>query len=111
MLPPLGERAAELDRIIDEYAADAVAALGASATFTPADRDWVRRHEAATLAGIEKATRRLVAIRGNGGSITRAAARDVARRPLRVGRAAHPAGVSRGRGARRVERDHRSAAR
>jgi hypothetical protein len=74
VLPPLAARAAELDRVIDEYAADAVAALGAGATFTPADRDWVRRHEAATLARIEKATRRLAAIRGNGGSITRAAA-------------------------------------
>ena len=39
-----------------------------------ADRGWVRRHEAATLAQIEKAARRLAAIRGNGGSITRAAA-------------------------------------
>jgi hypothetical protein len=74
VLPPLGGRAAELDRVIDEYAAEAVAALGASSTFTPADRDWVRRHEAATLPQIEKATRRLAAIRGNGGSITRAAA-------------------------------------
>jgi hypothetical protein len=74
VLPPLDERAAELDRIIDEYAAEAVAGLGAVATFMPADRDWVRRHEAATLAQIERATRRLVAIRDNGGSITRAAA-------------------------------------
>lgn len=74
VFPPLDERAAELDRIIDEYAAEAVAALGAVATFTPADRDWVRRHEAATLPRIEKATRRLVAIRDNDGSITRAAA-------------------------------------
>jgi len=66
--------ASPLDRVIDEYAAEAVAALGATATFTPADRYWVRQHEAATLAQIEKATRRLVATRDNGGSITRAAA-------------------------------------
>jgi hypothetical protein len=74
MLTPLADRASDLDRVIDEYGAEAVAALGAGATFTPADRDWVRQHEAATLAHVEKATRRLAAIRGNGGSITRAAA-------------------------------------
>jgi hypothetical protein len=74
VFPPLAERAPELDRVIDEYAAEAVAALGAYAGFTPADRDWVRQHESATLAQIEKASRRLAAIRGNGGSITRAAA-------------------------------------
>jgi hypothetical protein len=74
VFPPLAERATELERVIDEYAAEAVVALGVHAVFTAADRDWVRRHEAATLAQIEKATRRLAAIRGNGGSITRAAA-------------------------------------
>lgn len=74
VFPPLDERAVELDRVIDEYAVEAVVALGATTTFTPADRDWVRQHEAATLAQIEKATRRLVATRDNGGSITRAAA-------------------------------------
>jgi hypothetical protein len=76
-IPPLDERAAELDRVIDEYAAEAVAGLGVDAAFTPEDRAWVRRHEGATLAQIEKATRRLVAIRHHGGSITRAAAQLV----------------------------------
>jgi hypothetical protein len=71
VLPPLAKRATELNRIIDAYAADAVAELGGS--FTPSDRVSVRRHEATTLAQIEKATRRLVAIRGADGSITRAA--------------------------------------
>ncbi len=71
VLPPLAKRATELNRIIDAYAADAVAELGGS--FTPSDRVSVRQHEAATLAQIEKATRRLVAIRGAAGSITRAA--------------------------------------
>lgn len=71
VLPPLAKRATELNRIIDAYAADAVAELGGS--FAPSDRVSVRRHEAATLAQIEKATRRLVAIRAAGGSITRAA--------------------------------------
>lgn len=74
VFPSLGERAAELDRVIDEYAAEAVATLDASTTFTPADRRWIRQHEAATLPRIEKATRRLVAIRAHSGSITRAAA-------------------------------------
>lgn len=42
-------------------------------SFAPSDRVSVGRHEAATLAQIEKATRRLVAMRGADGSITRAA--------------------------------------
>jgi len=71
VFPPLAKRATELNRIIDAYVADAVAELGGS--FAPSDRVSVRRHEAATLAQIEKATRRLVAIRGADGSITRAA--------------------------------------
>lgn len=72
VLPPLAEREAELDRIIDAYAVDAGATSGE--TLTPFDREWIYRHEASTLSGIEKATRRLVAVRNAGGSITRAAA-------------------------------------
>jgi hypothetical protein len=63
-LPSLGNRAAELPRIVDEYALDAVAALGApSACFTDRDRAWVLAHEAASFSDIEKATLRLVALR------------------------------------------------
>lgn len=69
--PPLARRATELNRIIDAYAADAVAELGGS--FAPSDCVLVRRHEAATLAQIDKATRRLVAMRAPMAAITRAA--------------------------------------
>jgi DNA-binding transcriptional regulator YiaG len=64
VLPPLARRPAELDRIIAEYAGDAIAELAAPASsFTAGDHAWVRDHAAASLADIEKATLRLVAIR------------------------------------------------
>ena len=72
VLPALAERESEMDRIIDAYAVDAGATSGE--TLTPFDREWIYRHEARTLSRIEKATRRLVAVRKAGGSITRAAA-------------------------------------
>jgi len=62
-LPPLAERAAEIDRVIAEYAADACAELGVSpGSFTKSDHAWVRGH-ATTLAEIDKAALRLVALR------------------------------------------------
>ena len=74
-LPPLGSRPEELDHIITEYAEDAIAELDAARTgFLPADRDWVRRHAAASLPDLEKATRRLVAIRASR-TVSAAAAR------------------------------------
>ena len=71
VVPHLADRASELDRIIDAYAADAIAELGGA--FTPEDRDWIGQHESTTLAQIETATRRLVAIDAAGEQITRAA--------------------------------------
>jgi hypothetical protein len=72
-LTPLAQRAAELDRVIDEYAADAVVELGAkSSSFTAEDRAWTRRRRATTLEQIETTVTRLVAIREWGG-VTRAA--------------------------------------
>jgi Inner membrane component of T3SS, cytoplasmic domain len=63
-VPPLASRAGELDRIIMEYAEDAIAELGTLRTnFLPADLEWVRTHAASSLPEIEKATLRLVAIR------------------------------------------------
>jgi hypothetical protein len=63
-VPPLAQRSGELDRIIAEYAGDAIAELAApSASFTADDHAWVRQHAAASLAEVEKATARLVAIR------------------------------------------------
>ncbi len=75
VLPPLRRRRAELGRIIDEYARDAIADLAAAATgFLRADHDWVIEHASSTLPEIETGTRRLVALR-QAGSITGAAAR------------------------------------
>jgi hypothetical protein len=63
-VPPLTSRADELDRVITEYAEDAIAELGTPRTgFLSADREWVRTHSALSLPDIEKATLRLVAIR------------------------------------------------
>lgn len=63
-VPALAGRAGELDRIITEYAEDAVVELGAPRTgFLPADRAWVREHAGSSLPEIEKATLRLVALR------------------------------------------------
>lgn len=68
-LTPLSQRAEELDRIIDEYAADAIDELGASASsFTVDDRAWTRRRRAKTLEEIETTVMRLVAIREWGGA-------------------------------------------
>ena len=63
-VPPLASRPDEIDRIILEYAEDAITELGTlRARFLPADRAWVRTHAASSLPDIEKATLRLVAIR------------------------------------------------
>lgn len=72
IVPPVILRTAELPRIIDAYAVDAGATPGG--TLTASDREWVRDHESKTLAKIQEATRRLVAIRRNGSNLTRAAA-------------------------------------
>jgi hypothetical protein len=62
-VPPLATRAAELDRIIAEYANDAISALSAPpSSFTTEDHAWVREHAAASLAEIEAGTRRLVTL-------------------------------------------------
>jgi hypothetical protein len=68
-IPSLKTRTKELPRIIDEYGADAVAQLRVrqmgprEARFTEADRAWVIASTPRTLPEIEKATRRLVALR------------------------------------------------
>jgi FHA domain len=62
-VPPLTSRPDEIDRIISEYAEDAVAELGARSGFLAADHAWVQMHSASSLPDIEKATLRLVAIR------------------------------------------------
>jgi len=63
-IPSLRVRTDELQRIVDEYAVDAVAELRALGRgLTAADRRWVLEHAPLTLAEIEKATLRLLAIR------------------------------------------------
>jgi hypothetical protein len=75
-VPPLSGRANELGRIINEYASEALAELGLPRpSFPRADHDWVLKHAASSLPEIEKATRRLVVIREEGGNLNRAAAR------------------------------------
>jgi hypothetical protein len=74
-VPPLATREPELDRIILEYAEEAIAELGAPrAGFLAADRLWVREHSAWSLPEIEKATLRLVALRASR-NLSNAAAR------------------------------------
>lgn len=73
-LPPLETRDDDIDRIIAEYAADAIAELAApSIGFSEADHAWVREHAAGSLEEIEKATLRLTAVRTSD-TITKAAA-------------------------------------
>lgn len=63
-IPPLSQRAKELRRIIDEYADDAAALLGAPPeACTLRDRDWIRAQAATSLAEIDKAVLRLIAVR------------------------------------------------
>jgi hypothetical protein len=78
VVPPLSSREAELDRIITEYAEDAISELGQLGGprngFPTVDREWVRTHSASSLPDIEKATLRLVAIRESR-NVSNAAAR------------------------------------
>lgn len=64
-VPALPDRASELDRIIFEYAQEAIAELGGCRPpgFTSDDHAWVRNCSSQTLPEIEKGTRRLVALR------------------------------------------------
>ncbi len=67
VVPPLGSRKADLDRIIDEYAIDAARRLGIEPLdLTPAERSWIRDRASASLPEIQTATLRLVAIRHAG---------------------------------------------
>ena len=74
-VPPLAARASDLPRIVEEFAHDAIATLGAfQRDFTDADRGWVVEHAATEWAEIERATMRIVALR-NSSTITEAAER------------------------------------
>jgi hypothetical protein len=74
-IPRLATRAAELDRIISEYADDAMLELGTQRSgFPEDDHAWVREHACTSLPDIEKATLRLVALRASR-TVAEAAAR------------------------------------
>jgi len=62
VVPPIQERASELSRIVDAYALDAIPTLG-DGWFFDEERAWVLQHDAGSLAEIETATLRLVALR------------------------------------------------
>ena len=74
-IPSLSSRADEIERIVDEYAIDAIARLSAkSSSFAKSDRDWLIEHPPSTLGDIETTTYRMIAIREFGG-VTHAAPR------------------------------------
>jgi FHA domain len=65
-IPSLATREDEIDRIIDEYVADAAVSLRVPhVPFQAVDRAWVRQHAATSIPDIERATRRLVALRAS----------------------------------------------
>jgi len=74
-LPPLASRGYDLPRVIDEYAADAIATLGArQSSWTSTDRAWLLERKPDDIGEIEMSTMRMVAIREFGG-VTHAAPR------------------------------------
>jgi pSer/pThr/pTyr-binding forkhead associated (FHA) protein len=74
-VPPLSARPTDVDRIIEEYAAEAIAQFGAKRTsFTDRDRESIVARRPSSIPEIERAVSRLVAIREFGG-VTRAAPR------------------------------------
>lgn len=65
-IPPLSERIEEIDRLVDEYAADTLAALGRSPTrlgVSAPEREWLRRRRLRSVAELARAVERIVAIR------------------------------------------------
>ncbi len=65
VVPSLADRQLELGHIIKDYAGDAVAELGGEEALhvLRADLDWILHNESSSLAKIETATLRLVALR------------------------------------------------
>jgi hypothetical protein len=72
VIPPLADRVRELHRIINAYAADAIAALGGG-WIAPADWEWIENNALGSLHQIEMATRRIVALHLCDESVTKAA--------------------------------------
>jgi hypothetical protein len=72
VLPPLSHRARELRRIINGYAADAIAEFGGG-WLAPADWEWIEQNASGSLQPIGMATRRIIALHLCDESVTRAA--------------------------------------
>jgi DNA-binding NtrC family response regulator len=66
-IPPIAERGAEIERLLEAYGADAVEELGADFLgFRPHDLERVRTCGVADLDELEELARRLVALRNWG---------------------------------------------
>jgi hypothetical protein len=65
VIPPLGARKTELDRLISESMCEAAARLSAATRvrLSPADRAWLRTSASGSLSELRTATLRLVAVR------------------------------------------------
>lgn len=72
LIPPLADRTRELHRIIDEYAADAIAEFGGG-SISAADREWVANSASGSLHQLGMAIRRIVALHACRGIVTQAA--------------------------------------
>lgn len=84
VVPALSTRQHELDRIIEEYAIDAIESLGATrADFSAADHSWLRELFPKSLGEVATATRRLVARRYWGTTTAAAAALGISHAGLR----------------------------
>jgi len=105
-IPSLAQRTEELPRIIDEYAAEAIAALGVGpGSFTDADREWVLEYAAESLPIVEAATLRLTALRASRTTDEAAAAvglRGAALRKWRIQRRRRRGGGVRPGGIRQI---------
>lgn len=67
-LPPVSSRAGELARVVHEYADDAIKRFGAAtSSFTAQDFRWVMDRRPDSMAEVERATLRRVALREFGG--------------------------------------------
>jgi hypothetical protein len=76
VIPPLGARKTELDRLITEYAREAARHLSCTEPIqlSPAERAWIRAAAGDSVSGLQRATFRLVAVRASG-SVSAAAER------------------------------------
>jgi hypothetical protein len=79
VLPALRDRAAELSKIIEEYAREVITTLLAPTDcFTATDQAWVLENVAGSFSQIEKATLRLVALRSSRNASAAAARLEMA---------------------------------